>query len=190
MTVSSPPPTLGQVIRARRIALGISQETLATRVSDLGSAINQADISRIELGKVGLPRRRRLEHLAAALELSLGDLLEASGWIGAGERFAEGPRPWPPERAPSAMVTAVPVGRQIHERSAPAWTRGGNIDARATIDAVMRLRTAVSLSHESVARAAWLMQECHKTAERWDPGWTRRDSSPHHPSSSAIVDPP
>src|SRR4051794_11366420 len=100
MTASSPRPTLGQIIRARRITLGMSQETLAFRVSELGSEITQADVSRIELGKVDLPRRRRLEHIAAALELSLGELLEASGWVGAVARFiGEDPPPAAPPRA-------------------------------------------------------------------------------------------
>ena len=91
MTAQRAHPNLGQVIRARRRALGMSQEALAARVSDLGSEIDQADISRIELGKVDLPRRRRLEHLAVALELSPGELLEASGWVGAGSRSGASP---------------------------------------------------------------------------------------------------
>jgi hypothetical protein len=36
-----------------------------------------------------LPRRQRLERIAAALELSLGELLALSGWTGADMHFAD-----------------------------------------------------------------------------------------------------
>jgi transcriptional regulator with XRE-family HTH domain len=78
-----PPPRLGAVIRQRRLDLGWSQEELAARVSELGSVLRQSDISRLELGKVDLPRRERLVHLAVVLELSVGELLLRSGWAGA-----------------------------------------------------------------------------------------------------------
>jgi transcriptional regulator with XRE-family HTH domain len=73
-------PSLGTLVRQRRLALGLSQEDLAARVSDDRDAVRQSDISRLELGKVGLPRRARLLRLAAALDLAPGDLLARSGW--------------------------------------------------------------------------------------------------------------
>jgi transcriptional regulator with XRE-family HTH domain len=78
-----PAPSLGSVIRQRRAELGWSQEELAARVSELGGELRQSDISRLELGKVGLPRRERLTHLAEALGLPVGELLLRSGWAGA-----------------------------------------------------------------------------------------------------------
>ena len=72
--------TLGQLIRERRMDLGLSQEELAERIGD---TVRQAEVSRLERNKIALPRRHRLEQIAAALDLSLGELLVASGWSGA-----------------------------------------------------------------------------------------------------------
>ena len=72
--------TLGETIRARREELGLTQEQLAERI---GENARQADISRLEHDGVTLPRRERLEGLAAALDLDLGVLLSRSGWVGA-----------------------------------------------------------------------------------------------------------
>jgi transcriptional regulator with XRE-family HTH domain len=79
--------SLGAVIRARRIKLGLTQEQLAERISDHGELVRQSEISRIESGKITLPRRPRLERLAAALGLSLGELLACSGWAAADRVF-------------------------------------------------------------------------------------------------------
>jgi len=182
MTAQHADPNLGQLIRARRIALGMSQEALAVRVSDLGSEINQSDISRIELGKVDLPRRRRLEHLAAALELSLGELLEASGWVGASERFGtDAITPSSPPDSPGG----TPVAARVSDR--PAWASPGQvtIDSPATMEAVLRLRTAVVVSQDSVARATQLLKDCQETARRWDLGSGRSRDTSRHGASSA-----
>jgi CheY-like chemotaxis protein len=80
--------SLGTLIRRRRVALGLSQEALAARASDDHDEVRQADISRLELGKVGLPRRARWLRLAAALDLAPGALLARSGWFGADEALA------------------------------------------------------------------------------------------------------
>jgi transcriptional regulator with XRE-family HTH domain len=71
------------VIKARRQELGLTQEDLALRVCNLGDELRQSDISRMEHGKITLPRYQRMSRLAAALELSLGDLLGRAGWGGA-----------------------------------------------------------------------------------------------------------
>lgn len=72
--------TLGQFIRERRMDLRLTQEQLAARV---GEGVRQAEISRLEQDRVSLPRRQRLEAIAAALDVSIGDLLVTTGWIGA-----------------------------------------------------------------------------------------------------------
>ena len=72
--------TLGQFIRERRMDLGLTQEQLAERV---GEGVRQAEISRLEQDRVSLPRRPRLEAIAAALDVSIGDLMVTTGWIGA-----------------------------------------------------------------------------------------------------------
>ena len=74
---------LGDYLRNRRMELGLSQEQLAERI---GGSASQAEISRLERGHVMLPRRGRLEALAAALHVSLGALLVHSGWLTEEER--------------------------------------------------------------------------------------------------------
>ena len=78
---------LGAVIKARRIELGWTQEELAERISDEDEYVRQSEISRIENGKIALPRRERLERIARALDLPLGELLARSGWAGAEPHF-------------------------------------------------------------------------------------------------------
>jgi len=63
---------------ANRLAMGLTQEELASRV---GEGIRQSDISRMEKDAVGFPRRERLEAIAEALDVTLGDLLIATGWL-------------------------------------------------------------------------------------------------------------
>ena len=70
--------TVGQYIQKRRTQLGITQEELAERV---GEGVRQSEISRLEHDRVTLPHRDRLDMLAAALEVSLGDLLITTGWM-------------------------------------------------------------------------------------------------------------
>lgn len=82
------PRTLGCVIRRRRLELGWTQEQLAERISAEDEYIRQSDISRIERGDIALPRRARLERIAAALDLPLGELLARSGWADAEACFA------------------------------------------------------------------------------------------------------
>jgi transcriptional regulator with XRE-family HTH domain len=75
-------PTLGAFIRRRRLELGLTQEALAEMI---GGGVRQAEISRLEHDRVMLPRRHRLEQIATALDVPLGELLVRSGWTGAGE---------------------------------------------------------------------------------------------------------
>ncbi len=77
--------TLGTFIRERRQDLGLTQEQLAERVGD---TIRQSEISRLEHDRVSLPRRDRLEHLAAALDVSIGELLVQTGWMQEGDHLA------------------------------------------------------------------------------------------------------
>lgn len=84
MTTPRGPETLGQVVRARRLELGLTQPQLAERVAALGD--NRCDhsyISKLESGRIGLPKKARMDCLAAALGLRTGELLERSGWTGA-----------------------------------------------------------------------------------------------------------
>jgi transcriptional regulator with XRE-family HTH domain len=70
--------SLGRFIRKRRLELGLSQEQLAERIGD---TMRQAGVSRLEGDRVVQPRRARLIAIAAALEVSLGELFVRTGWI-------------------------------------------------------------------------------------------------------------
>jgi transcriptional regulator with XRE-family HTH domain len=74
------PNALATLIRERRQDLGLTQEQLAERI---GGGARQSEVSRLEQGKVSLPRRLRMEQIARALELPLGEVLLRSGWAGA-----------------------------------------------------------------------------------------------------------
>jgi transcriptional regulator with XRE-family HTH domain len=51
----------------------------------VGEGVRQAEISRLENDRIVLPRRQRLEQIAAALDVPIGVLLARSGWVGAEE---------------------------------------------------------------------------------------------------------
>lgn len=70
--------TLGQFIRTNRLAMGLTQEQLAERV---GESLRQSDISRLEKDGIEFPRRERLDAIATALNVTLGDLLISTGWL-------------------------------------------------------------------------------------------------------------
>jgi signal transduction histidine kinase/ribosome-binding protein aMBF1 (putative translation factor) len=106
------PRSLGAVIAHRRRELGWSQQELAARVAAHGdAAFRQSDVSRLEHGKVGLPQRERLGHLAAVLDLPVGELLARAGWAGAEAAFAaEASRPRRGDSAPvTEAATAAPL---------------------------------------------------------------------------------
>ncbi len=80
-------PTLGKFIQRRRVELGLTQEQLAEQI---GSGVRQSEISRLEHDRLALPRRQRLEQIALALDVSLGQLLARSGWAEAEHAFSPG----------------------------------------------------------------------------------------------------
>jgi transcriptional regulator with XRE-family HTH domain len=76
------PVRLGTFIRERRQDLGLTQEELAERIGD---TVRQAEVSRLENNRIAMPRRERLTAVAAALDVSLGELLVRTGWMDAAE---------------------------------------------------------------------------------------------------------
>lgn len=94
--------TLGQLIRDRRMELNLTQEELAERVGD---GVRQSEISRLERNRVTLPRRRRMEELAAALDIPVGLLLARSGWVGA--EVIDGEDPEPVDADPASKLNEV-----------------------------------------------------------------------------------
>jgi transcriptional regulator with XRE-family HTH domain len=95
--------TLGQTIRRRRLELNLTQEELADRI---GGGVRQSEVSRLERDRITLPRRERLERIAAAIEMPIGELLKCSGWTGE----------WSDRQAavvePQVLVVTSPVKRQ------------------------------------------------------------------------------
>jgi len=140
--------TLGEAIKARRRELGWSQEALAHRVTDQGdAAFRQSDVSRLERGKVVLPHRERLEHIATVLGLSLGELLARSGWSGWGEPSEA---VMPADAAVSGFSRGVPPGTSAPtEGTAPGEPAQGNA----------RLREALAQARRTVARSERVLKQ-------------------------------
>jgi diguanylate cyclase (GGDEF)-like protein len=72
--------SLGTAIRWRRLAIGISQEQLAARMSSMGDHVRQSDISRLELDRISRPGQRRLDAIAFALDWTTAELREQAGY--------------------------------------------------------------------------------------------------------------
>jgi transcriptional regulator with XRE-family HTH domain len=66
---------LGRFLRARRVRLGLS-----TRAVGAKCGTDKANIIRLEQGKVHSPRPEKLEALALALELPVGDVFARAGY--------------------------------------------------------------------------------------------------------------
>ncbi len=148
--------TLGEALRRRRVELGWTQETLAARVADLGGDLRQSDVSRLERGKIGLPRRDRLARIAAALDLSLGELLARSGWAGANDAFDQS------ATVPTAKVRSEPRS----DPAAPNPTSPAIPDSRPEPTLSPRLRTAFDQAHHLEAWSADVLRGAAATFER------------------------
>jgi transcriptional regulator with XRE-family HTH domain len=136
--------SLGQIIRERRMDLGLTQEELAERI---GVTVRQSDVSRLERNKIGLPHRGRLEQIAAALELSLGELLVASGWAGAIGLAEEGSTP--------ALAAAQGADAPTPVRTAPAHLNDAIERAELLI---LRSELAIAMSQDTASRVNEALQ--------------------------------
>jgi len=128
--------SLGQLIRERRMDLGLTQEELAER---MGTTVRQSDVSRLERNKIGLPHRDRLDQIASALELSLGELLVASGWAGAGELDRESS---PPPPIASADIVPIPPVPPAPSQLSDAMERAEMLIIRSELAVAMAQDTA------------------------------------------------
>jgi len=150
--------TLGQVIRSRRQELGLTQEQLAERI---GGGVRQAEVSRLESDRVVLPRRQRLERIAAALQIPLGTLLARAGWSGADHAFVSA--------EPNDMAPQV----DAHEAERPS-TEGVQLQRHSSLtpphDIVRQLRDAVEQSQEIQLRTAHLLKTSRELAVLWADG--------------------
>ncbi|HEX5165100.1 MAG TPA: helix-turn-helix transcriptional regulator [Thermomicrobiales bacterium] len=146
---------LGVVIRQRRIELGWTQEELAERISSDGEYVRQSEISRIESGKVGLPRHERLVRLADVLDLPLGELLARSGWTGADQHFHVADGDPTATNHTDELVSTVPMeGMPARKRRQPV----NETDASA----MPALRRAVSTMRDESER---LNRNCERSLE-------------------------
>ena len=119
--------TLGDVIRARRQQLGLTQEELAERI---GEGVRQSDVSRLERGRVALPRRDRLQRIVTALNLPVGELLARSGWT---EAASEEDRAVPAGSvaSPRVATTAAAAGSPHHPRLAAVLRRSRELQEQS-----------------------------------------------------------
>jgi transcriptional regulator with XRE-family HTH domain len=135
---------LGIVVRRRRLELGMTQEALAERISTEHDFVRQSEISRIECGRIELPRRGRLERLAAALDLSLGDLLARSGWGGADIAFPDDPHTATPSYTASA---SSPHGAPVLPNGSTS-PPSGSTDTLSGAEQLLKLRRAMKRLEE------------------------------------------
>ena len=158
MNEASTRSTLGAAIKARRRQLGWSQEELAARVAARGDvAFRQTDVSRLERGKVGLPRCQRLAHIAAVLGYSPGELLALSGW--ADERVA-----------PSTDQPAAPVGPPVVAVSGSSLPKAPVVspaETRLTAE-LARLSELMAQSAAIRGRSREVLQQCETTRALYD----------------------
>lgn len=152
--------TLGQLIRQRRMDLGLTQEELAERVGD---GMRQAEISRLERDRVGLPRRNRMEQIARALDVPLGVLLARSGWVGAQDAF------------PSAEGPQEPEEREIAtERVAVLQYNGSAVtnDVPHLSDAISRARELALRTEDAIRQAQVSFDSARRSLDRRNGGGT------------------
>ena len=156
--------TLGAVIKARRHQLGWSQEELAARVAAHGDgAFRQTDVSRLERGKVGLPRRERLGYIAAALGFTMGELLMRAGWID--DEIASTPRV---PRTPPAPSEPFGASTPLPAASGDTMAAGMPVAQRTPLSEL------IARSEEIRRESLEVLRQCEATRARYDEvSWMR-----------------
>jgi transcriptional regulator with XRE-family HTH domain len=125
------PDSLGTFIRERRQDLGLSQEQLAERI---GETVRQAEVSRLEHDRIVLPRRERLTAIAAALDVSLGELLIRTGWMQEGDALAEALLRSPRAGWAAADLEALETAKMEVLVEALALAEAGVVEATAALE--------------------------------------------------------
>jgi transcriptional regulator with XRE-family HTH domain len=144
------------MVRRRRLELELTQEELAERI---GAGTRQAEISRLEHDRIGLPRRARLERIATALDLSLGDLLAGSGWAGA-DTVA-----WKPRQ----QVRGADPNKISHSKRMQC--------VQFTLNYSDELTSAIENAHETTARTRALLERSDHTFDLVRRAVTREESN-------------
>jgi transcriptional regulator with XRE-family HTH domain len=151
-SVMDSPRTLGQIIRTRRQELGLTQEELAARI---GGGVRQAEVSRLESDRITLPRRQRLERIASALNVTIGELLAGAGWTGANDAF----RPQTDVTAPPETLTSRRYRRDGAATNATSELLNGS--------RLLKLHETIARSQELQRRTAALLHESSQLANDW-----------------------
>jgi transcriptional regulator with XRE-family HTH domain len=156
--------TFGQIIRQRRIELGLTQEALAERVGD---NVRQADISRLERDYIALPRRGRLEALAHALDVSPGYLLMQSGWLhseDASEERADGERGITPE--PVIVQSVIEAELPVTSYAREMWYDETAGVTSALHEAIIRARELSNLTRHALTESSNTVRRAGQTRRR------------------------
>jgi transcriptional regulator with XRE-family HTH domain len=141
-------PTLGKFIQRRRIELGYTQEQLAEKI---GPTCRQAEVSRLENDGVALPRRQRLEQIAIALDVSIGELLARSGWAGAEDMFdLDGPVA---EATPTPPITLNGDDDRPDTPTQPISLSDGDDRPSTLSDAITRAEELIAISDQMLERS-------------------------------------
>lgn len=151
---TAPAAALGPTIRARRLALGLTQEQLAERVSTPADYVRQGEISRIESGRVKFPAPARLARIALALGMQPGDLLAASGWYGAAIQAAASVDPAGDDSAGPTGSTSVTTSPALPSGAVEALDRTTQrLHALVSLAAATEDRLATARFVRDLARA-------------------------------------
>jgi transcriptional regulator with XRE-family HTH domain len=147
----------------------LTQEELAERIGD---GVRQAEVSRLECDRVSLPRRQRLSRIAAALDLSVGELLASAGWAGADVALREaepfnGDSSWLSPTRTLPHVPAPGIKPELDE-----------LNVRGRAEASANLWAAIERSRMLQQRTADLLEACAAVAAKWWEGQSAR-SRPH-----------
>ena len=121
----------------------MTQEALTHRI---GSGLRQSEISRLERDGVALPRRERMEAIAVALDLSLGDLMVRTGWID-------------PEHASAMTIERSVASSEVHDAVATLTAARQLVRQAADLLASAEARMASVTEHTAPAGRAngWLL---------------------------------
>jgi transcriptional regulator with XRE-family HTH domain len=153
-------PTLGKFIQRRRMELGLTQEQLAERI---GSGVRQSEISRLEHDRISLPRRQRLEQIALALDVSLGQLLARSGWAEAEQEFAESRATVPSPAYDSPLNGEAsfpsPVPSTAHDSSSNGESFPSPDDTTVPTADTLPLTDAIDRAEELIAYSGAIVEQ-------------------------------
>ena len=141
--------TLGEFVRECRETLGLTQEELAERIDE---GVRQSEVSRLENDRISLPRRARLEQLAVALEVTLGDLMVHTRWMsdeGEGGRQAP-PAGAAPTRAGDDEVTTRLDAVEVAITDVRSALAAVDVRLRSATEALERARNPRGVIHQPI----------------------------------------